>query len=342
MQSSNRRSLIISILVLVAVGTIVLTRGAWKQWLEPEVSKRYKIGILIHNPPVHNANIEGLKAGLLKLGYEEGKNVEYILKNANADLSLVDKLADELVLLQPDIIVTPSTPGAFSLKQKTASIPIVFLDVGTIAGLVQNTKAPEANFTGVIGGTSEFAGKRLEILKEIDATIKKVIVAPDTKFPSYSLFMSSLKDAADKLGIEVVEMPTENAKDFVTKLPAIINKKNGDAFIYFPGPNNFPISKDDQNAIIGQLIKEKISSINHVMELGANNGVFISYGIYRFEIGMQAAVLVNDILKGKPILSLPVEFAKDLLLEINLDTAKSIGLNISQSTISRANKIYNQ
>ena len=57
---------------------------------------------------------------------------------------------------------------------------------------------------------------------------------------------------------------------------------------------------------------------------------------------MQAAILVNEILKGKPILSLPVEFAKDLLLEINLDTAKSIGLNISQSTISRANKIYNQ
>ncbi len=306
-----------------------------------EQARKYKVGLFIHNPPVHKANIEGFKAGLRELGYEEGENIEYILKDANANLDIVDKLVDELLAEKPDLIAVPSTPGAFALKKNT-SIPVVFIDVGTISGLVENINAPEANITGVIGGTSEFAGKRLEVLKEIIPTIKKVIVSPDKKFPSYDLFISSLKEGAAKLGVEVAEFPTKDAKDFISKLPAIINKKNGDAFIYFPGPNNFPLENKDQKLIVAQLIKEKLPSIDHNMELGANTGILASYGNYRFDIGKKAALLADKILKGAQVKDAPVLFIKDLTLEINLNTAKALGIKIPDSILLRANKVYRE
>ena len=329
----------IVLIAIVLIGAFVFSQYVYNQaGVEP--ARKYKIGLLIHNPPVQNANIEGLKAGMLELGYEEGKNIEYILKDASANLDLIGKLADELLAEKPDLIAVPSTPGALALKKNT-SIPIVFIDVGAVSDLVKNINAPEANITGVIGGTSEFTGKRLEILKEIIPTIKKIIISAEKKFPNYNPFMSSLKAGAAKLGIEIAEFPTEDAKDFVSKLPTIINKKNGDAFMYFPGPNNFPLEDKDRKLIVAQLIKEKLPSIGHNMELGANTGILASYGNYRFDVGKKAALLADKILKGAQVKDVPVLFIKDLTMEINLKTAKSIGITIPQDILLQANKVYN-
>lgn len=332
--------------ITITLATIVLIGGfMFFQYVYDKVGtereQKYKIGLLIHNPPVHNPNIEGFKAGMRALGYEDGKNVEYILKDASAKLDQIDQFADELLAAKPDLIVSPSTPGALALK-KNALVPIVFIDAGAVSDLVKNITAPEANVTGVTGGTSEFAGKRLEILKEIVPTIKKIIISPEKKYPNYHAFMDSLREGAAKLGIEIVEFPTESAKDFVSKLPAIINRKNGDAFMYFPGPNNFPLESEDRKLIVTQLIKEKLLSIDHNMELGANTGILASYGNYRFDVGKKAAALADKILKGSAVKNVPVLFMRDLTLEINLKTAKGIGITIPQNILLQTSKIYQE
>ncbi|KKT40928.1 hypothetical protein A2W54_01035 [Candidatus Giovannonibacteria bacterium RIFCSPHIGHO2_02_43_13] len=334
------KAITIVLIAIILIGVFVFFQYVYNQ-ANVEPMKKYKVGLLIHNPPVQNANIEGLKAGMRELGYEEGKNIEYILEDASADIGLIGKLADELIAEKPDLIATPSTPGALAFKKNT-SIPIVFIDVGAVSDLVKNVNVPEANVTGVIGGTSEFAGKRLEILKEIIPTMKKVIISAEKKFPNYNPFMSSLRAGAAKLGVEIAEFPTEDAKDFVSKLPTIINKKNGDAFMYFPGPNNFPLEDKDRKLIVAQLIKEKLLSIDHNMELGANTGILASYGNYRFDVGKKAALLADKILKGAQIKDVPVLFIKDLTMEINLKTAKSIGITIPQDILLQANKVYNE
>lgn len=337
---NSTKAIIIVLATIILVGGFIFFRYVYDK-VGVEQEQKYKIGLLIHNPPVQNPNIEGFKAGMRELGYEEGKNVEYILKDANAKLDQIDKFADELLAAKPDLIAVPSTPGALALKKKTA-IPIIFIDAGAVSDLVKNINAPEANITGVIGGTSEFAGKRLEILKEIVPTIKKIIISPEKKYPNYRSFIDSLADGAAKLGIEVVEFPTESAKDFVSKLPAIINRKNGDAFMYFPGPNNFPLDGADRKLIVDQLIKEKLISIDHNMELGANTGILASYGNYRSYVGKKAAGLADKILKGSAMKDVPVLFIKDLTLEINLKTAKGIGVTIPQNVILQASKIYQE
>ena len=122
------KAITIVLIAIILIGVFVFFQYVYNQ-ANVEPMKKYKVGLLIHNPPVQNANIEGLKAGMRELGYEEGKNIEYILEDASADIGLIGKLADELIAEKPDLIATPSTPGALAFKKNT-SIPIVFIDVG--------------------------------------------------------------------------------------------------------------------------------------------------------------------------------------------------------------------
>lgn len=214
------------------------------------------------------------------------------------------------------------------------------MDVGTLSGVIENPLVPESNITGVYGGFVDFTGKRLELLKTIEPNIKKVIISPEKNFPSYKDFMGSLKEASGRLNIEVVEIPTNDAKDFISRLPEIVNKKNGDAFLYFTGPNNTPVDQLDKKKIVDQLIKEKLPAINHNMEVGANIGVLASYGNYRSEIGEEAALLADQIIKGALVKNVPVVLIKTLSLELNLKTAQKIGVSISKPILDRANKIY--
>ncbi len=321
---------------------ILLSSLGYLYWdkIFPQPVKHYTIGVIVYQQ-VQLPNIEGLKKGLADLGYKEGYNVNYIIKNPQSDDNLAKQYADELIQNKPDIIVVASTPIAQYLRGKKSSIPMVFMDIGSLKGVVDNVAVPEGNITGLSGGIVDFAGKRLEILKEIDPTIKKVIVSPDPKFPNYNEFMKIAKDAAIKIGVQIVEIPSHSADDFVKRAQEIINKKNGDAFLYFPGPNNVPIKKGDAKLIVDQFISAKIPAINHNMEAGAVTGILASYGNYRFDVGKEAAMLVDKVLLGTPISQIPVlSPLQGLSLEINLKTAKAMGINIPKSILNRASKVY--
>lgn len=302
----------------------------------------YKIGIIVNTEAVQLPNVEGFKSKMSELGYKEGTNIEYIYRHAQNDKNLQIKFADEIVSANPDAIVLLSPQTTAYLSTKNLTIPLVFMDAdpGT---LVKNPDAPEANITGVRTGFLEYAGKRVEILKEMNPAIKKIIVSPEKTHPNYASFMKGAREAADKLNIEIVEIPSDNVKDFVSRSAQILNKKNGDAFIYFPGPNNNAPNPEDRQRIVAQLIKEKLLSITHIMEFGAKNGVLASYGIYRPDVGKEAAYMVDQILKGTSIKNIPVSLPlKGFVLELNLKTAQVIGITIPEILISRANKIYNE
>ena len=339
MKFSLRQAINILLIVIILGGALV-----WFYYFGPGFqapAKKYRIGILIEQD-LFLANFDGFKAGMSTLGYKEGANVEYIVRNAKANENLRRQYEDELTRLKSDLIVAASTPAAKELADKHLAIPVLFVDIGSAAGIVENLARPEANVTGIFGGTADFAGKRLEMLKSIDPNVRKVIVSPEKDFSSYGTFMKSLSEAAKHLGVEIVEIPSKNQQDFLAKLQQILNRKNGDAFVYFPAPNNAPNAAADRKRIIEQLIREKIVSINHNLERGANEGVLASYGNSRYDVGRQAAVLADKILKGIAIKDIPVVKIKDLALELNLDTAKAIGVKIPDSIKLRASKIYQE
>src|SRR5262249_52545661 len=123
---------------------------------------------------------------LRDLGYVEGKNVAYEYRFAGNKLDQLPKLADELVRLKPDIIVTPGTSGAVALKKATQSIPIIFTDVTdpVATRLVDSLARPGGNLTGFTSVETALAGKRLELLKEVVPKLVRVAVLWDPQNPS--------------------------------------------------------------------------------------------------------------------------------------------------------------
>lgn len=336
--------------VLLAV--IILGGGyfSWNTYVVQNtpapILKSYKIGIIV-NSDIHLPNVEGFKDTMTELGYIEGKNVEYVFRHAKNQPELRTQYMEEILATNPDLILTLANQTASDLKKKNLNIPVVFLDMDP-SPLVQNLKNPEANLTGTSAGFLEFAGKRLELLKEMNPSIKRVIVTPDEKFPTNPKFMKVIRDAAQKLDIALVEFPMSSFEEFQKKLPEILTRKNGDAFIFFPGPNNTVptgpgISKDLRKIIINQLKKEKLPSINHNLEFGANEGVLMSYGNYRRDVGKEGALMTDKILKGTPVRDISVATPlKSLVLEINLKTAEEIGIVIPKETLAGASKTYKE
>jgi putative tryptophan/tyrosine transport system substrate-binding protein len=102
---------------------------------------------------------------LRDLGYVEGKNVTFEYRFADDKLDRLPALADELVRLKVDVLLTPGTPGALALKKATRTIPIVFFDVTdpVAAGLVDSLARPGGNITGFSSIEAVLAGKRLEL-----------------------------------------------------------------------------------------------------------------------------------------------------------------------------------
>ena len=125
------------------------------------------------NPPSGQETIVRM---LRDLGYVEGKNVAFEFRFADDKLDRLPSLADELVRLKVDVLLTPGTPGALALKKATRTIPIVFFDVTdpVAAGLVDSLARPGGNITGFSSIEAVLAGKRLELLKETVSKLSRL------------------------------------------------------------------------------------------------------------------------------------------------------------------------
>lgn len=330
-------AVLITIIVLGAVYSVYNFGGQNQPPLPP---KNYKIGFLLTDKDIGSANIAGFKAGMEAAGYKEGVNVTYIEKNAGADKAAVlDGYAKELNDMGLDIILTGSTSATLSLKKLDLKTPVFFLAAGIPSQLVKNPQKPEGMITGLGEPSAEFAGRRLEILKQMVPSIKKVISIVETNYPTAEIFRTKLNEAAPVLGIEMIyiEINRDKIDEILSKLP-LLKKSLGDAYIACTCRSNEKYSKE----LSAALLKAKLPSINPETEIGAKIGWLASHSNDRYKNGIQATSKVIRLLNGEAVSNIPVEYVTDLILELNLATAKAIGVTLPETIISRANKIYNE
>ncbi len=118
------------------------------------------------------------RQGLRDLGYVEGRNLVIEYRGAEGKVERLPALAAELVALEVDVIVAPTTPAALAAKQATRTLPIVFAvsadPVGS--GLVTSLARPGGNVTGLTNLSAELVGKRLELLKQAVPEVSRVAV----------------------------------------------------------------------------------------------------------------------------------------------------------------------
>jgi ABC transporter substrate binding protein len=136
------------------------------------------------------AFVAAFREGLQKLGWAEGRNIRIDYRWAALDTELMQRFAKELVALQPDLILTQSTPAAAAMLQQTRTIPIVFAIVADPigSGFVASFPQPGGNVTGFVTMEPTMAGKWLELLKgdEIEDLGRSLLRCSDDRFGSWS------------------------------------------------------------------------------------------------------------------------------------------------------------
>jgi len=303
--------------------------------LQAQQPRTYKIGFLGAGPssrPWH----QSFKREFEKLGYVAGKNVTFIHRFADTNYERLPALADELVRLKVDVIITPGSNDTRAAKNATKSIPIVFLGAGSdpvILGLVDDLARPGGNLTGVSSIASALAGKRLELLKETVPKLSRVAVLWNPQNAGSAQVWKESEVSAKGLGLQLHSMTINSADELRSGFIKAIKARSG-ALAVTAGA----LLTTHQKQIINLAAKTRLPAIAADREFVANGGL-MAYGRDPIEPYQRAAAMVHKILNGAKPADLPVQQPTKFDLVINLKTAKQIGLTIPPNVLARADRV---
>ena len=296
-----------------------------------------RVGLLLGNDHREAQSwIAALREELVKLGWTEGRNVQIDIRSAPADVASMRRFAKELAALQPDLIVTESTPAAGAMLEETRTIPVVFTLVADPvgSGFVASLPRPGGNATGFTPIVSSLGGKWVELLKEIAPHIARVTLLfnPPTA-PFVQDYLTSFRAAAASVGLEAIVAPINEMSELQTRFATLTSEpKNGLVVI----PDAF--TQHYLAEIAEVAARYHVPAIDWSRSFTEVGGL-ISYGPYLVEEYRRAASYVDRILKGEKPSDLPVQAPVKFELVINLKTAKALGLTVPPSLLVRADEV---
>ncbi len=296
-----------------------------------------RIGYLVLAPltdppsPERAAFLEGLR----ELGYVEGKTVSIEYRSAGWNAELLPDLAEELVRLKVDVIVTGGGGAvADAARQATKTIPIVVAasadPVGI--GLVASLARPGGNITGTSLMAPELGSKRLELLKEAVPRISRVAVLWHPRGAG-RLEWQQTEAAAQRLGVKLRSYEVRSADDVARAIETMSGQRPHAVIMFFD-----PLTSGYRVIISDFALKNRLPTIFGAREFAAAGGL-MSYGPNIPELFRRAAVYVDKILKGAKPGDLPIEQPTKFELIVNLKTAKALGLTIPPSVLIRADRV---
>jgi putative tryptophan/tyrosine transport system substrate-binding protein len=278
---------------------------------------------------------EGFRRELLKLGYVEGKNIAFEYREAEGKLDRLPAVADELVRLKVDVIVTASTAGALAAKNTTRTIPIVFYSAGdrVATGLVDSLARPGGNITGFTVISALLAGKRLELLKESIPKLSRAAVLWNPQDPGPAQQWKESQLPARELGLQLHSMEVSSADKYEDAFTQATKARSAALAVTL-----HTLANTNQKRIADLAARNRLPAIYPRGDYVESGGL-MSYGPDQTEPYKRAAVMVDKILKGAKPADLPVEQPTKFELMINLKTAKTLGLTIPPVVMMRAEKV---
>jgi putative tryptophan/tyrosine transport system substrate-binding protein len=270
-----------------------------------------------------------------KLGYVEGKNIAFEYRSAENKLDRLPALADELIRLNVDVLVTGSTAATLAAKSATKTIPIVFLSRSdpVALGLVDSLARPEGNITGFTSIGSLLAGKRLELLKETIPKLSRVAVLWNPQNPASVQSWKESQLAARELGLELYSMEVKGSDKIENAFKEAIKARSAALAV-----TQSPFINAYLKQIADLATKSRLPTISPRGDF-VDGGGLMSYGPDQVEAYRRLALMVDKILKGAKPGDLPVEQPTKFELVLNLKTAKQIGLTIPPNMRARADKV---
>jgi ABC-type uncharacterized transport system substrate-binding protein len=315
---------------------ITLLGGAAVTWplatRAQQPAKTPRIGFLGLAPEF--SGVEALRAGLRDLGYIEGNNIVIEWRWAEK-VDQLPELAADLVRINVNAIIAPSSTFVEAARQATTSIPIVFTVHADPVGLghVASLARPGGNITGLSMLLTELAAKELEMTKEAVPQVTRIGVLWNPTTPSHLRALEAIERAGERLSVELRMVPARNLEDFDGAFSTMA-RESIDAFLVVASPlfvaQRVPLAR--------LALKHRLPGMFSFKE-NVEAGGLMSYGADRNDLSRRAALYIDKILRGAKPADLPVEQASKYQLIINLKTAKALGLELPATLLARADEV---
>jgi putative ABC transport system substrate-binding protein len=279
--------------------------------------------------------LDAFRDGLQENGWVEGKSLSIEYRFAEGDVKRLPALAEELVQLQPDVLVVEGTVAIQATKKTTTSIPTVMatsIDPVSMHFAVSLAR-PGGNITGMSLTSEELSGKRLQILTEIIPRLTRVAVMANVESPAATLSLGQSRAAAQSLGVRIVPIEVRTPADFASAFSSIATIQI-DALIVTPDPMLY----NEHPRIVAFAAASKLPALYPEKEV-ARSGGLMAYGPSIPASFRRAATYVDKILRGTKPADLPVEQPTKFDLTINVKTAKVLGLTIPAQILSLADEV---
>jgi putative tryptophan/tyrosine transport system substrate-binding protein len=274
-----------------------------------------RVGVLMGYPdsePEGQAYVAAFDEALQQLGWVQGSKVQIETCWAPpGNTAALHRFAKELVALQPDLIISHSTPTTAALLEETRTIPIVFAFVSDPLG-------------------SGFVANFPQIAPRVD---RVAILFNPTTAPYANYYLEPFKAAARSFAVKEIIAPVRDSSEVEPMIAAQANEPNG-GFVVMPDAFTDTYRKQ----IISLAARYDLPAV-YPFRYWAKDGGLLSYGVDQIDNFRRAAVYADRILKGEKPADLPVQAPSKFQLVINLKTAKALGLTVSRDFLLVADEV---
>jgi putative ABC transport system substrate-binding protein len=297
-----------------------------------------RIGVLMpfvdENDPAARRRLSAFTQALAGLGWTDGRNVRMDFRWLGDDSNRSRAFAQELVGLQPDIIVTSGGAVTVDVQRETRTIPIVFASLGVdpvAQGLVERLDRPGGNVTGFGGQEASLGGKWIELLSEIAPGLKRIAIMFPRDIPFSPFF--EFETAARSLKVALIPAPVYSDIEIETAIIALGREPGGGLVVTGDG-----LTVVRRARIISAAARANVPAVCSLSDFVRDGGL-LSYGPDRVDDFRRAATYVDRILRGEKPGDLPVQLPTKFEMAVNRKTATALGLAIPPSILLRADEV---
>ena len=312
-------------IIAAAVAAALLT-GCAQEKSESEIKKVSVVQIVSHKSldTIRDSFADEMK----KLGYDEN-NIELEYKDAGNDTSTLESILSTCAGDGSNVIVAIATPTAQSAARYAEDIPIVFAAVSDPigAGLTSSLESPDKNITGTMDDVQ--VDQILETALTIDPDMKKLGVIYNGSEANSVTNIEKAKEFCEENGIQLQEVTVTSSNDVQQAVHTLAASCDA---IFAPNDNTVASA---MSAAAQAAIEEKIPFYVGADSMVSDGG-FLTVGIDYEELGRETARMVDKVLKGTDVSSIPVkQFKTDLSTYVNQETLKALGIELPASVSER-------
>jgi putative ABC transport system substrate-binding protein len=309
----------------------------WPSMAAAQQDRKPTVGVLSNVPlgdPEGVARIRGLERGLREQGWALD-SIRMELRSSFGTAEIAQAHAQELVALQPDVVLAAGTLSLRSVMRATTAIPIVFVTVSDPVGdgFVESLARPGGNITGFSQYEYTIGGKWLGLLKEIAPQVSRVLLLMNTDNPASSNHVRTIESVASEFKVEVSSVGVHDTASAERAL-GTFRGPEGRGLIVLPGTANVV----DRGRLVAWAEQARLPAV-HTLRADALAGGLLSYGVDPVDHHRQAASYISRILKGEKPSGLPVQQPVNYQLVINLKAARALGIEVPPTLSARADEV---